>query len=74
MAGACGRAKFHPYPLQGRGRKGKNQMIKIEMTEEQSEIVYLALSKAQNALPYEATDEEYEALEVLMNLVIGRAN
>jgi hypothetical protein len=45
-------------------------MKTIEITEEQSEMIYLALSKAQSDLPYTATDEEYEAFEYLMRVVI----
>ena len=46
-------------------------MKRIEITEAQAEIIYLALSKSQDALTDTATDEEYYAFDTLMNLVIN---
>lgn len=45
-------------------------MPKIEITADQSEIIYLALQNAQSRLTDTATDEEYEEYENLMNIVI----
>lgn len=46
--------------------------MKIELTSIQAELIYFALSKAQDSLTDEATDEEWQAYEELMNLVSGR--
>jgi hypothetical protein len=46
--------------------------MNITLTPEQVEIVYLALSQAQDRLTYESTDEEWKAYDDLMDLVIGR--
>ncbi len=46
--------------------------MNITLTPEQVEIVYLALSQAQDRLTHESTEEEWRAYEDLMDLVTGR--
>ena len=40
--------------------------MKIELTAEEVELIYVALSEKQDRLTHEATDEEYEAYSALM--------